>query len=121
MPRNAMLLFWAAIFRSVASMSSDTLTVFPLVEDDPLVSSTDDNSALSTTVDNYSAGMANRVDPADLIDAQAVAEVLGLSQRSSVATYRKRYSDFPAPVVDMGAGRCLLWLRDDVKNWLRSR
>lgn len=85
------------------------------------MSSTDDSSALSPTVDNYSADMANRVDPADLIDAQAVAELLGLSQRSSVATYRKRYPDFPRPVVDMGAGRCLLWLRTDVKDWQRLR
>lgn len=65
--------------------------------------------------------MDSRVDPADLIDAQTVAEILGLSQRSSVATYRKRYPDFPAPVVDMGSGRCLLWLRDEVKAWMTVR
>ena len=65
--------------------------------------------------------MPESVNPADLIDAHGIAELLGLSHRSSVATYRKRYPDFPAPVVDMGAGRCLLWLRPDVVAWLRAR
>ena len=65
--------------------------------------------------------MAPLIDPADLIDAHGVADLLGLSQRSSVATYRKRYPDFPAPVVDMGSGRCLLWLRSEVKAWARAR
>ncbi len=40
---------------------------------------------------------------------------------SSVSTYRRRYPDFPAPVVDMGAGRCLLWLRADVEAWAKGR
>ncbi len=65
--------------------------------------------------------MASPIDPADLIDAHGVAELLGLSQRSSVATYRKRYGDFPAPVVDMGAGRCLLWLKPSILAWARAR
>ena len=65
--------------------------------------------------------MASKIDPADLIDAYGIAEILGLSQRSSVSTYRKRYPDFPQPVVDMGAGRCLLWLRGDVERWVKGR
>jgi predicted DNA-binding transcriptional regulator AlpA len=65
--------------------------------------------------------MAVRIDPADLIDAHGIAELLGLSHRSSVSTYRKRHDDFPAPVVDMGAGRCLLWLRADVEAWSAGR
>lgn len=65
--------------------------------------------------------MPAAVNPTDLIDARGVAELLGLSQRSSVATYRKRYPDFPAPVVDMGAGRCLLWLKPAVIAWARER
>ena len=65
--------------------------------------------------------MAPKIDPADLIDAHGIAELLGLSQRSSVSTYRHRYADFPDPVVDMGAGRCLLWHRADIAAWAKRR
>ena len=61
------------------------------------------------------------IDPADLIDSHGVAEVLGLAQRSSVATYRARHADFPTPVVDMGVGRCLLWVRGDIEAWQAAR
>jgi hypothetical protein len=54
---------------------------------------------------------------ADLLDSHGAAEMLGLSSHRSVSTYRLRYDDFPAPVVDMGAGRCLLWLRADIEAW----
>ena len=64
--------------------------------------------------------MAPKIDPANLIDAQGVAELLGLRHRTSVSTYRRRY-DFPEPIVEMGVGRCLLWLRADVEAWARSR
>lgn len=56
-----------------------------------------------------------------MVDAHGVAEMLGLSHRSSVSTYRHRHADFPAPVVDMGAGRCLLWLRVDIEAWADTR
>jgi predicted DNA-binding transcriptional regulator AlpA len=62
-----------------------------------------------------------RVDPAELVDAHVVASILGLSSPSAVSVYRKRYEDFPQPVVDMGKGRCLLWLRHDVEAWARRR
>lgn len=65
--------------------------------------------------------MPRRVDPAELIDSRGVAELLGLKRLSSVAVYRGRYADFPAPVVDMGVGRCLLWLRSDVVTWDSKR
>jgi predicted DNA-binding transcriptional regulator AlpA len=65
--------------------------------------------------------VAPLVDPDDLIDAHVVADLLGLAQRSSVATYRKRHADFPEPVIDMGVGRCLLWLRADVVAWRDGR
>ncbi len=75
---------------------------------------------MSTTV-NYSSAVARLVDPNDLIDAHAVAELLGLSSRTSVSTYRKRHDDFPIPVVDMGVGRCLLWVRSDIEAWAQTR
>lgn len=65
--------------------------------------------------------MPDLIDPNDLIDAHGIAALLDLSHRSSVATYRKRYDDFPQPVVDMGAGRCLLWLRKDIESWRDNR
>lgn len=77
--------------------------------------------AASSTVDNYTQGVALQIDTDDLIDAQGIADLLGLSHRSSVSTYRRRHSDFPTPVIDMGAGRCLLWLRADIEAWVAER
>ena len=65
--------------------------------------------------------MGRMVDLDDLIDAAEVARICGLSTRNSVRTYRTRYADFPDPVVDLGEGRCLLWLRTDVESWNRDR
>lgn len=65
--------------------------------------------------------MGRTIDLDDITDAAGVAEILGLRQRNSVRTYRARYPDFPEPVLDLGAGRCLLWLRSEVEEWARSR
>jgi glutathione-regulated potassium-efflux system ancillary protein KefG len=68
-----------------------------------------------------SVGLVTRkVDPGDLIDAAGVAELLGLTHRNSIRVYRTRYVDFPPPVVDMGKGRCLLWLRTDIEQWAKT-
>jgi glutathione-regulated potassium-efflux system ancillary protein KefG len=61
------------------------------------------------------------VDTADLIDARGVAEVLGLSHPNSVSTYQHRYPDMPRPVVDLGEGRCKMWLRTEVVSWDQRR
>jgi glutathione-regulated potassium-efflux system ancillary protein KefG len=61
------------------------------------------------------------VDPRDLIDAQAVAELLGLAQRNTVSAYQRRYPAMPRPVVDLGQGRCKLWLRSEIKHWQAER
>jgi predicted DNA-binding transcriptional regulator AlpA len=66
------------------------------------------------------AGMGRTVDVDDLVDAAEVARLLGLSHRNSVRIYRTRYADFPEPVVNMGVGRCLLWLRPEVEAWARA-
>ncbi len=63
--------------------------------------------------------MARKIDPADLVDALAVAEMLGLSQRTAVSLYRRRYDDFPDPVLDLGRGRPQLWLKADIEEWAR--
>ncbi len=65
--------------------------------------------------------MNPRVRTEDLIDASDVAALLGLSTRTSVSVYQKRYPDMPKPVVDMGRGRCKLWLRAEVVQWQARR
>jgi predicted DNA-binding transcriptional regulator AlpA len=61
--------------------------------------------------------MMPTVDTADLIDARGVAELLGLSHPNSVSTYQHRYPDMPRPVIDLGAGRCKLWLAAEIDDW----
>lgn len=57
----------------------------------------------------------------DLVDARGVAELLGLSHPNSVSTYQHRYPDMPRPVVDLGEGRCKLWLATEIRGWASSR
>ena len=62
-----------------------------------------------------------RVNTEDLIDAHAVAEMLGLSHRNSVSVYLRRYARMPRPVIDLGPGRPRLWVREEVRAWAKSR
>ena len=61
--------------------------------------------------------MGKKVDVDDLIDASRVAEMLRLSQRNTVSSYQRRYPGMPRPVVDLGAGRCKMWLRSEISQW----
>jgi hypothetical protein len=63
--------------------------------------------------------VGRKIDVDDLIDARGIAALLGLAFRQEVSVYRSRYPDFPAPVVDMGRGTSLLWLRPEVEAWAR--
>jgi predicted DNA-binding transcriptional regulator AlpA len=65
--------------------------------------------------------MGRQVDLDDLLDANDVAELLGLSHATSIAIYRKRYEAFPAPTWASKGGRCQLWLRADIEAWATSR
>jgi hypothetical protein len=65
--------------------------------------------------------MGRRVDIDNLITADAVAGILGLSRRESVIVYLHRYEDFPRPVLDAGIGHPSWWLRQDVERWQRRR
>jgi len=58
-----------------------------------------------------------KINPSDLIDAHEVAALLGLSQRNTVSLYQHRYPDMPRPVVDLGRGRCKMWLRSEIVAW----
>lgn len=61
--------------------------------------------------------MSPRVATEDLVDAQVVADILGLSHRNTVFQYQRTYEDMPQPVVDLGQGRVKLWLRPQVERW----
>ena len=64
--------------------------------------------------------MPPNVDIEDLIDANGIAELLGLAQRNTVSLYQKRYPDMPRPVIDLGPGRPRLWLRPELEEWARE-
>lgn len=57
----------------------------------------------------------------DLLDATAVAAAVGLTHRNSVTTYMHRYSDFPRPLLETSSGRCRLWSRADIDQWIATR
>ena len=59
------------------------------------------------------------VNTEDLIDAQTVADILGLTHRNTVSAYQKRYPEMPRPVIDLGRGRPRLWLRPEVLAWAK--
>lgn len=61
--------------------------------------------------------MSRRVLVTDLIDARDVAEILGLTHRNTVSQYQMRYPDMPRPVVNLGPGRPMLWLRPEIERW----
>lgn len=65
--------------------------------------------------------MGRKIDVEDLIDANGVAEMLGLSHRNSVTTYQRRYPSMPRPAVDMPKSRIKLWLRSEVDEWMTKR
>jgi glutathione-regulated potassium-efflux system ancillary protein KefG len=65
--------------------------------------------------------MSRIFDAEDVIDAQGVAELLGLAQRNTVSQYQHRYADMPRPIIDLGRGRCKLWLRSELEEWRSHR
>jgi len=65
--------------------------------------------------------MSPRVDTEDLIDARAVAEVLGLRHRNTVSQYQRQYADMPRPVLDLGRGRPRLWRHSQIQRWHDDR
>jgi len=63
--------------------------------------------------------MAKRIDPDDLVSPAEVAPIIGLTNPTGVSVYRKRYPEFPTPVIEKG--KCVLWLRADIEAWARGR
>jgi len=65
--------------------------------------------------------VAPRVDTDDLIDAQEIADRLGLAHRNTVSLYQRRYADMPRAIVDLGPGRPKLWLSSEIDRWAKAR
>lgn len=63
----------------------------------------------STTIDSM------KVDPDELVDAIEAAPLIGLSNPNGVSVYRKRYENFPEPVVEKR--QAVLWRRRDIEAW----
>jgi hypothetical protein len=61
--------------------------------------------------------MTRQVALDDLLDADGVANLLGLALRNTVSVYQHRYDDMPRPVLDLGEGRVKLWLRPEIERW----
>ncbi len=65
--------------------------------------------------------MTRQVALEELLDAHAVADLLGLAHRNTVSVYQHRYDDMPRPVLDLGEGRVKLWLRPEIERWAASQ
>jgi predicted DNA-binding transcriptional regulator AlpA len=65
--------------------------------------------------------VGRQINTDDVIDAQGMAEMLGLAQRNTVSLYQRRYPAMPRPVIDLGQGRCKLWLRTEIEDWRSKR
>lgn len=65
--------------------------------------------------------MGRKVDIDDLIDADQVAKILGLSSSRAVYVYLDRYPDMPRPALDRGRNKARLWLRPEIANWVANR
>jgi glutathione-regulated potassium-efflux system ancillary protein KefG len=61
-----------------------------------------------------------QIDTDDLIDAQGVADMIGLKFRNAVSEYQRRYPEMPRPVVNLGPGRSMLWSKSAVEKWARE-
>ena len=62
-----------------------------------------------------------RVNTEDLIDANDVARLIGLTHRNTVSQYLHKYPQMPRPVVDLGETRARLWLRPEIEAWVQLR
>jgi predicted DNA-binding transcriptional regulator AlpA len=59
-----------------------------------------------------------QIDTDQLVDLAETAALIGIDNPRGVSVYRRRYDEFPAPVI--AKGRCVLWLRSDVLAWARE-
>jgi hypothetical protein len=65
--------------------------------------------------------VGRRIDIDQLLDANGVAEILGLAHRNTVSVYQHRYPDMPRPVIDFGNGRTKIWLKPEIEQWASAQ
>jgi predicted DNA-binding transcriptional regulator AlpA len=65
--------------------------------------------------------MGRQVKPEDILDARAVAKIIGLAHRNSTYTYRARLGDRFPPPMDTPHHWSLMWRRSDVEAWVEER
>lgn len=68
-----------------------------------------------STRDYDRSQVARTIEVSDLVGAAEIAERLGLSHAQSVHSWRRRYSDFPAPVAQLSVG--LIWSWKEIAAW----
>lgn len=56
-----------------------------------------------------------KIETGDVVDPAEVAAIIGINNVNGVSVYRRRYDDFPEPVIEKG--KCILWLRHDIERW----
>jgi len=61
--------------------------------------------------------MGRSCDVSQLVGATEIAKRLGLSRPQIVHTWRRRYGEFPEPVLVLDMGH--LWYWPDVESWLK--
>jgi hypothetical protein len=62
--------------------------------------------------------MGRSIDVDSLVTAADIAERLDAKRPQAVHTWRRRHTDFPAPVIERG--RVILWSWPAVRRWARS-
>jgi hypothetical protein len=62
--------------------------------------------------------MGRKVDVDDLVGAAEIADRLNVSHAETVHAWRRRYPDFPQPVVHLQ--RAVLWSWPDVEAWAKA-
>jgi glutathione-regulated potassium-efflux system ancillary protein KefG len=62
--------------------------------------------------------VGRKVDVDDLVGAAEIADRLNIAHAETIHTWRRRYPDFPQPVVDLQ--RAVLWSWPDVEAWAKA-
>lgn len=65
-----------------------------------------------------SSAMGRKIDVDDLVGTIEIAELLDVAHHNSVNNWRRRYPDFPAPVIERR--NIALWLWPEVEAWARA-
>jgi hypothetical protein len=62
--------------------------------------------------------MGRRIDVDQLVGTTDIAERLGVASAQVVREWRRRHTDFPAPVAQVGT--TLIWAWPEIEAWARA-